>query len=152
MSNAAKDLQSVYRERVLEHSRNPHNLRHPESPDCEALGFNPLCGDKLTVYANLQGDKIIDVAFEGTGCAISVASASMMTDVITGCSLTEADALIEATQNMFSSDEPVKNAQLTEISALEGVRSYPSRIKCATLAWTALASALHGQASQISTE
>ena len=77
---------------------------------------------------------------------------SMMTDAITGCSLTEADTLIEATQNMFSSDQPVKNAQLTEITALEGVRSYPSRIKCATLAWTALAAALHGQASQISTE
>jgi nitrogen fixation NifU-like protein len=152
MNDAASDLQAVYRERVLEHSRNPHNQRHPESPDCEALGFNPLCGDKLTVYANLQDNKIIDVAFEGTGCAISIASASMMTDAITGCSLTEADTLIEATQKMFSSDQPVENAQLTEITALEGVRSYPSRIKCATLAWTALAAALHGQASQISTE
>jgi len=152
MNDAANDLQAIYRERVLEHSRNPHNQRRPKAPDCEAIGFNPLCGDKLTVYANLQGDKIIDIAFEGTGCAISVASASMMTDAITGCSLTEADTLIEATQNMFRSDQPVKNAQLTEIAALEGVRSYPSRIKCATLAWTALAAALHGQASQISTE
>ncbi|MCP4091150.1 MAG: SUF system NifU family Fe-S cluster assembly protein [Gammaproteobacteria bacterium] len=152
MNSAGEDLQAIYRKQVLEHSRNPHNQRHPEAPDCEALGFNPLCGDKLTVYANLQGDKIIDVAFEGTGCAISVASASMMTDAITGCSLTEAASLIEATQKMFSSDQSVKNTQLTEIAALEGVRSYPSRIKCATLAWTALAAALYGQDNQISTE
>ncbi|MCP4001296.1 MAG: SUF system NifU family Fe-S cluster assembly protein [Gammaproteobacteria bacterium] len=152
MNSAGEDLQAIYRKQVLEHSRNPHNQRHPEAPDCEALGFNPLCGDKLTVYANLQGDKIIDVAFEGTGCAISVASASMMTDAITGCSLTEAASLIEATQKMFSSDQSVKNTQLTEIAALEGVRSYPSRIKCATLAWTALAAALSGQDNQISTE
>jgi nitrogen fixation NifU-like protein len=152
MNDATTDLQAVYRERVLKHSRNPHNLRHPSSPDREAVGFNPLCGDKLTVYVNLEGDRIIDVAFEGTGCAISMASASMMTDALTACSLAEADQLIEDTHKIFSSDQPASNEKLTEINALEGVRSYPSRIKCATLAWTALAAALHGQTSQVSTE
>ena len=152
MNNATTELQAVYRERVLEHSRNPHNLRRLTPADREALGFNPLCGDKLTVYVNLQDDQITDVSFEGTGCAISMASASMMTDALTGCSLTEADTLIEATQNMLSGDKPINIERLSELTALEGVRSYPSRIKCATLAWTALTAALHGQTNQISTE
>jgi nitrogen fixation NifU-like protein len=152
MNDATTDLQTVYRERVLEHSRNPHNLRRPSSPDREAVGFNPLCGDKLTVYVNLEDDNIIDVAFEGTGCAISMASASMMTDALTGCSLAEADQLIAATKKIFTNDQPIKNEKLNEIQSLEGVRSYPSRIKCATLAWTALTAALHGQSSQVSTE
>jgi nitrogen fixation NifU-like protein len=152
MNDATTDLQAVYRERVLEHSRNPHNLRRPASPDREAIGFNPLCGDKLTVYVNLKDDNITDIAFEGTGCAISMASASMMTDALAGCSLAEADQLIDATQKIFTNDQPVTNEKLSEIKALEGVRSYPSRIKCATLAWIALTAALHGQTNQVSTE
>jgi nitrogen fixation NifU-like protein len=152
MNNPAKDLQAIYRERVLEHSRNPHNFGPTEAPDREALGFNPLCGDKLTVYLNLQDDVISGVTFEGTGCAISIASASMMTDALCGQSLTEADALINAVERMFTENAPIDNERLSEVMALEGVRSYPSRIKCATLAWTALAAALHGQAAQVTTE
>jgi nitrogen fixation NifU-like protein len=120
--------------------------------DREATGFNPLCGDKLTVYLSLDNDIVKDISFEGTGCAISIASASMMTDTLRGCSATDANALISSVHEMFAEDEPNVPEQLDSFRALEGVRQYPSRIKCATLAWTALEAALHNKSEDVTTE
>lgn len=150
--NAHPDLQNVYRETVLEHSRHPHNCSRLPTANRKALGFNPLCGDKLTVYINVQNDRVLQASFEGSGCAISIASASMMTDALEGCSVTEAEAMIRQVQHMLGSDDSTTDDRLADIRALEGVRSYPSRIKCATLAWTAMAAALHGDAEEVSTE
>jgi nitrogen fixation NifU-like protein len=150
--NTRTDLQNVYRATVLEHSRHPHNYHLLQTANRKALGFNPLCGDKLTVYVNVQNDQVLQMSFEGSGCAISIASASMMTDALEGCSVTEADAMINQVQHMLASDDSATDDRLAEIRALEGVRSYPSRVKCATLAWTAMAAALHGDTNEVSTE
>jgi nitrogen fixation NifU-like protein len=146
------DLQNIYRETVLEHSRNPHNRRPLTNPSREALGFNPLCGDKLRVYLNLTADQVDEVSFEGTGCAISIASASMMTDALSGCSTHEAADRINQVSAMLSEDDIELVPELAELHALEGVRNYPSRIKCATLAWTAAQAALQNDGAEISTE
>lgn len=146
-----EDLQAVYRERVLDHSRNPHNCGRPTSADREAVGFNPLCGDKLTVYVSMAGDRVEEIAFEGIGCAISIASASMMTDALAGRTLQEAEALIDTAAKMLTDTPPAICDELDEFRALEGVRAYPSRIKCATLAWSAAKAALHGGENNIKT-
>ena len=150
-----QDLKSVYRECVLKHSREPLNFGRPEHVNREAIGFNPLCGDKLTVFMTLEDDKLDDVAFEGTGCAISLASASMMTEILKGTTAATADQLINAAQQMFASDAAPELTELQEFRALEGVRAYPSRIKCATLAWTAAKAALqsiNNHQEQVTTE
>ena len=152
MNAAPTELQEIYRHRVLEHSKHPHNLRRPENASREAIGFNPLCGDKLTVYMQLDDNQISDIAFEGTGCAISIASASMMTEAILGQSVTDAGELITAAQNVFTSGTASGREALDEMEALAGVSNYPSRIKCASLAWSTAEAALLGTTKQISTE
>lgn len=150
-----EDLQNVYRERVLDHSRNPHNFGKPDLAELSATGHNPLCGDKLTVYLNLDEDTISNAAFEGSGCAISLASASMMTDLLKGLSIKDANDMIEAARCMLNEDQDDLPAALKDFRALEGVRAYPSRIKCATLAWTAAEAALHNpdnKTQHVSTE
>jgi nitrogen fixation NifU-like protein len=155
--NAATDtVQAFYKERVLAHSREPHNFRTLDEPTLSAEGFNPLCGDKVTIYLKIDGGRIKDAAFGGVGCAISIASASMLTDVLIGVTEQDAEAILQSALNMFrgqdaSADDPYKE-QLTELRALESVRSYPSRIKCATLAWSTLEAALHGQQQEVTTE
>ena len=146
------DLQSVYRERVLTHSREPHNFRRPECCDREATGFNPLCGDKVTVFLTIENDIVTDASFEGSGCAISIASASMMTDALTGCSLAEAQALLQNAASLFTDEASSDDARLDDLKALEGVKQYPSRIKCATLSWNTLEAALRGDNQQVTTE
>lgn len=146
------DLQSVYRERVLAHSREPHNCRRPANCDREAKGFNQLCGDKVSVFLTLENDMVTDAAFEGTGCAISIASASMMTEALKGCSVAEAEQLLDNATSLFTADTPIEDARLNDIKALEGVKQYPSRIKCATLALETLAAALQGNNQQVTTE
>lgn len=146
------ELQNIYRETVLEHSRHPHNRGVLQNTGHEALGFNPLCGDKLNIYVQLEQDHINAIRFEGTGCAISIASASMMTDALDGCSLQEAGQRIDAVQAMLLEGNRTLEPELEELHALEGVRNYPSRVKCATLAWSAAEAALQGDATEISTE
>jgi nitrogen fixation NifU-like protein len=146
------DLRDIYRETVLEHSRHPHNYRPLKDASHEALGFNPLCGDKLRIYLNLDKDKIAAISFEGTGCAIAIASASMMTDALDGCSTHEANDRIKQVSSMLAEGSDELEPELSTLRALEGVRNYPSRIKCATLAWSAAQAALHGDAAEISTE
>ncbi len=140
-----KNLQEIYRKRVLEHSRNPHHFGRPETFNRKAQGYNPLCGDKVTIFVHLDDDKIDTLSFEGSGCAISIASASMMTDALQGLSVKEAEAMSLQLHNMFQSENAKDSELISEIKALEGVRSYPSRIKCATLAWSTLDAALDAE-------
>ena len=147
------ELQEVYRQQVLEHSRSPHNFGCPADFNRHAQGFNPLCGDKVTVCLTVSDDKIASLNFEGSGCAISIASASMMTDALQGLTVDEAGALSRQLQNLFRDGTPLDHEKLNEIRALEGVRSYPSRIKCETLALSTLYAALNEQhKDRISTE
>jgi nitrogen fixation NifU-like protein len=150
-----KKLQEMYRRTVLEHSRHPRNFRRLDAPDRTAEGFNPLCGDKITVYLDLGQESIRTIAFEGTGCAISLASASMMMEAIEGRPLSEAGEIVQRAQAMFRSDaESPAQSDIEGLQALGGVRAYPSRIKCATLPWKTLQAALNGTtgAGRISTE
>jgi len=149
VSDSAMD---IYRQRVLNHYREPHNQRHPADVDRQATGFNPLCGDKLTVYFAVQDDTLADVAFEGAGCAIAIASASMMTDALQGLPIKQANTLIDSATAMLTDGKTPHDTRLQEVRALEGVRDYPSRIKCATLAWSAAAAALKGENNQVTTE
>ena len=150
-----RELQEMYRRTVLEHSRHPRNFRRLDAPDRIAEGFNPLCGDKITVYLELGQESIQAIAFEGTGCAISLASASMMMEAIQGQPLLEAGEKAQRAQDMFQSDaDSAAQSDIEGLQALEGVRAYPSRIKCATLAWKTLQAALNDTtgAAQVSTE
>ena len=142
----------IYRRAVLDHSRAPHNEGQLPSPTGEAKGFNPLCGDKLTIYVAIAAGTVTELSFEGNGCAISIASASMMTDALSGTSVSDAHELINEFESMLNKGGQLSNPRLEELRALEGVRAYPSRIKCATLAWNAMDAALSGNTGQVSTE
>ncbi len=134
------DLRALYRDVIVDHSKHPRNFRTLEAGR-KAEGFNPLCGDRLTVYVQVDDGVIRDVSFEGLGCAIATASASLMTERVKGKTVAEADALFERLQRMISasSDAPVDD--LGTLSALAGVRRFPVRVKCATLPWHALRAA-----------
>ena len=138
------DLDDLYREVILDHNRAPRNFRRLSPCTHSAQGFNPLCGDKLTVYVDVDGERISDVAFEGSGCAISVASSSLMTEAIKGKTQAEARTLVEQMRTLLTGGEADAEA-LGKLIALGGVRQFPSRIKCANLAWHALRAALDGE-------
>jgi len=146
------DLRDIYRQRVLQHSRQPENRRRPSHANREAVGFNPLCGDKVTVYLDQHADTLDDVAFEGTGCAISIASASMMTQALRGRPTADARAAIAAITAMLDGQTVDTPVWLQELRALENVRDYPSRVKCAVLPWRALEGALDQKTESITTE
>jgi nitrogen fixation protein NifU and related proteins len=149
MPAPAPDLQDLYRQVVLDHSRNPRNQRRPEHRDREAEGHNPLCGDKVRVYALLGGDRLEDVSFEASGCAICVASASLMTEATMG----RAVPLVRALAGQFESALAGGGSKLAgDLAALAGVSQYPSRIRCATLPWRTLLSALDASPSTVTTE
>ena len=145
-------LRELYQEVILDHGKNPRNFRHPEDATCEADGNNPLCGDRLTVYAKVGEDQMIeDVAFEGRGCAISVASASMMTDIAKGKSVAQVHDLFDKFHKLcigeeedISSDEFADDIE--KLKVMSGVRQFPMRVKCATLAWHAMNAAVTGDA------
>jgi nitrogen fixation NifU-like protein len=145
----ADDLRDLYQEVILDHGKHPRNLRHPADATAEARGNNPLCGDQLTVYLKLDGDgRVADAAFEGRGCAISMASASMMTEMVRGRTEAEARRLFDSFHRMCTGDEPVSDADadaLDKLRVLSGVRDYPARVKCATLPWHTLVAALEGE-------
>lgn len=148
------DLTDLYQEIILDHNRRPRNYRVLEHPTHSAEGFNPLCGDQLTVALKVADDRIVDIAFQGEGCAISKASASLMTVRLKGKTLEEAkrefgEVLTMLTGSEEESDEPPRH--LGNVAALRGVRRFPVRVKCATLAWHALEAAIEGRES-ISTE
>jgi nitrogen fixation NifU-like protein len=144
-------LQELYQEVILDHNRRPRNFRIIETGR-HAEGYNPLCGDRLTVYLRIEGDRIKDASFQGSGCAISKASASLMTDSIKGKTLQEAAALFERFQRLITRpvDEPAED--LGKLSVFAGVRQFPIRVKCASLAWHTLRAAAEARNEVVSTE
>jgi nitrogen fixation NifU-like protein len=147
------DLRELYRDMVMEHNRKPRNFRKMEEPTCSLEGYNPLCGDRVTVYVQLKDDTIDDIAFQGSGCAISRASASMMTEAVKGKSTAEAEEIFEAVRTMFTKgNSDADEEKLGDLVILSGVSEFPTRIKCATLAWHALHTALQGRQQTVSTE
>ena len=146
------DLADLYRDVIIDHNRKPRNFRKIPPPCREAQGHNPLCGDKLHIYARVgEGDRIEDLAFEGSGCAISVASASLMTEALRGKTLDEAEALFGHVHGMLTGREDPDPATLGKLAALGGVRDFPTRVKCASLCWHTARSAL-GEGETVSTE
>jgi nitrogen fixation NifU-like protein len=146
-------LRDLYQEVVLDHGRKPRNFRKPEGANRRAEGVNPLCGDQITVYLTLVGDRIEDIGFEGAGCAISKASASMMTGAVKNRTRAEVEALFEQVHAMLTEGpDKVDLGKLGKISALSGVWEFPARVKCASLAWHTLRSALDGASTPVSTE
>jgi len=146
------DLKDLYRDIIVDHNRHPRNFREIADADRRADGFNPLCGDKLTVYVKLDGERISDVSFHGSGCAISVASASLLTESIKGRSIAEAEELFAQMHRLLTLDDAaVDIPALGKLGALSGVRAFPARVKCASLCWHTLDAALHSH-DQASTE
>jgi len=146
------DLKNLYRDVIVDHNRNPRNFRPMADADRHAEGFNPLCGDRLTLYVKLDGDRIGDVSFQGSGCAISVASASLLTESVKGRTVAEAELLFERMHALLTRDDDVDPASLGKLAALSGVREFPARVKCASLCWHTLDAALHREAEPVSTE
>ena len=137
------ELNDLYRDVILDHNRRPRNFGDLQSADASIEGFNPMCGDRLTVRLKLDADKISDIRFEGQGCAISTASASLMTEAVKGKTRAEALQLFERVHQLLTDDSaPADDASLGKLAALSGVREYPARVKCASLCWHTLASAL----------
>jgi nitrogen fixation NifU-like protein len=136
------DLNDLYQEVILDHNRRPRNFHALADPSHTAEGYNPLCGDRLTLYLKLDAGVVTDVSFEGAGCAISKASASLMTDAVKGKTIGEAQALFDRFHRMVTTppEEPVED--LGKLSALAGVREFPVRVKCASLAWHTLKAAM----------
>jgi len=146
------ELSELYQEVILDHNRKPRNFRKMEPADRHAEGFNPLCGDQINLYLRLQGDVIADVSFEGSGCAISKASASMMTDSVKGKTITEAEQLFHTMHRMLTEEGEADSKKLGKLVAFEGVRQFPIRVKCASLAWHTLNAALQAKAEPVTTE
>jgi nitrogen fixation protein NifU and related proteins len=148
-----EDLRDLYQEVIFDHNRNPRNFRVMADADRKVEGFNPLCGDRLTLFLKMDGDKITDASFQGSGCAISTASVSLMTEIIKGKTETEADALFKTFHEMTTGkDEQINLEAVGKLAVLAGVREYPARVKCATLAWHTLDAALKNQNQAVSTE
>ena len=145
------DLRDLYQTVILDHYKKPRNFGRPEGADRSAQGVNPLCGDRVQVFARLEGDKVAAVGFEGSGCAISTAAASLMTQAVKGKSRAEVEALFDRYHEMVTGKaEP--DASLGKLEVLAGVREFPARVKCATLVWHALLAALAGRDEIVSTE
>jgi nitrogen fixation NifU-like protein len=136
------DLSELYQEVILDHNKRPRNFRVLPTPSHHAEGYNPLCGDRLDLFLNIEADRIADVAFQGSGCAISRASASLMTDAVKGCSVREARDLFERFHRMVTTPPDRSVEDMGKLSVLAGVREFPVRVKCASLAWHTLKAAL----------
>lgn len=147
------DLKDLYQEIIVDHNRSPRNFGKLENADRSLEGFNPLCGDRLTLYLKINNDCIEDISFDGSGCAISVASASLMTEAMKGKSTSEAESIFNDFHQLVTTDGNGTDLEaLGKLAALAGVRAYPTRVKCATLCWHTLHSALEGEDRTISTE
>jgi nitrogen fixation protein NifU and related proteins len=148
------ELRELYQQVILDHNKTPRNYGKIDDANCDQEGFNPLCGDHLHVYVHMEGDLIEGISFEGTGCAISRASASLMTAAIKGKTVAEADEFFRIFHDMVTAevDTPVDREQLGKLAVFAGVREFPMRIKCATLAWHTARSAMSGDKAPITTE
>ncbi len=145
-------LRELYQEVILDHTRNPRNFREIENASHDAKGHNPLCGDRLSLYIVVEDGVIQDVSFKGAGCAISTASASMMTEALKGRTKAEAEALFGAFHDVVTGKQGADEEALGKLAVFAGVRDYPVRVKCATLAWHTLKAALVDKAEAVSTE
>jgi nitrogen fixation NifU-like protein len=149
----SEDLRDLYQQVIVDHSKRPRNLRPLEGANRKVEGYNPLCGDKFTIYVKIENDVIADISFEGSGCAISTASASLLTESLKGKTLAEAEALFESFHNLLTGLEPAAEApKLGKLVVFSGVCDYPTRVKCATLAWHTLHAALSGEGEKVCTE
>ena len=146
------DLRDLYQELILEHSKAPRNYRALAGADHQAEGYNPLCGDRFTVYLHMEGDAIRDISFQGSGCAISKSSASMMTQILKGKTKHEADELFQRFHDLVTGQVANGNVDLGTLAVFSGVSEFPARVKCATLAWHTLQAALEGKQDAVSTE
>jgi nitrogen fixation NifU-like protein len=144
-------LTELYREVILDHNKHPRNFGRLDPHDAEAKGHNPLCGDRLTLTLQREGDRIADLKFEGNGCAISMASASMMTEAVKGRSRVEIDALFQRVHALLT-EPAASSAELGKLASLSGVREFPARVKCASLCWHTLNAALATGDATVSTE
>jgi nitrogen fixation NifU-like protein len=148
------DLTDLYQEVILDHNRRPRNFHAMADATRVAKGHNPLCGDKLTLYLKLDRDRIADISFEGSGCAISKASASLMTDAVKGTSVPDALALFDRFHEVVTSpiDQAIDEESVGKLAVLAGVREFPVRVKCASLAWHTLKAAIEGAGEPVKTE
>ncbi|MCC6751933.1 MAG: SUF system NifU family Fe-S cluster assembly protein [Deltaproteobacteria bacterium] len=156
----SSDLRDLYQEMILDHNKRPRNYRALECATCHADGYNPLCGDQVTIYLDLEGGVVKDIGFVGSGCAISKASASMMTESLKGKTLAEVEDLFERFHQLVTG-EPCKSCERAEaqphvdlgkLEAFSGVSEYPARVKCATLPWHTLQAALRHEGAPVTTE
>ena len=146
------DLRELYQDVILEHSKAPRNFRELQNANHKAEGYNPLCGDHFTIYLNLEGDKVQDVSFQGSGCAISKASASMMTQSVKGKSKEEVEEIFERFHKLVTGEGNGDRESLGKLAVFAGVSEFPVRVKCATLAWHTLQAALEGKQEKVTTE
>lgn len=147
------DLRELYQQVILDHNRSPRNFKELPNPTVRVEGFNPLCGDHYTLFVNLDGDTIKEIGFTGSGCAISKASASVMSSTVKGKSRDEANQLFDTFHRLVTGDSSgLDTADLGRLAAFSGVSEFPARIKCATLAWHTLRNALEGTDPVVSTE
>jgi nitrogen fixation NifU-like protein len=148
------DLRALYQEVILDHSKRPHNFRSMDGPTSKAQGYNPLCGDKVMLYVRLEGDRIADISFQGSGCAISTASASILTETLKGKTRAEAAALFTRFHDLVTGkgQQNGKGPELGKLAVFSGVSEFPVRVKCATLVWHTLRSALGESEEVVSTE
>ena len=146
------DLKELYRDVILDHNRRPRNFGRIEGSDAHAEGHNPLCGDRLTVWLRLKNNRIEDVRFEGKGCAISTASASMMTEAVKGKDRATVRSLYGRIHALLTRQDAEADASLGKLAALSGVREFPARVKCASLCWHTLNAALERSDATVSTE
>ncbi|MGR8929312.1 MAG: Fe-S cluster assembly sulfur transfer protein SufU [Gammaproteobacteria bacterium] len=147
------ELRDLYQEVIFDHNRNPRNFRIMEDANRRVNGFNPLCGDKLTLFLKIEEHVIKDASFQGSGCAISTASVSLMTEIVKGMTEDDAEALFKQFHDMTTGkSEEINLETLGKLAVLAGVREYPARVKCATLAWHTLDAALKNQQEAVSTE
>jgi len=146
------ELKDLYRDVILDHNRRPRNFGRIEPGDSHAEGHNPLCGDRLTVWLRLKDDRIEDIRFEGKGCAISTASASLMTEAVKGKDRAAVQSLYGRIHSLLTQQDAVADASLGKLAALSGVREFPARVKCASLCWHTLNAALERSDAAVSTE
>jgi nitrogen fixation protein NifU and related proteins len=146
------ELGELYQQVILDHNRKPRNFQKLADANHTAEGFNPLCGDQIQLYVKLEDDQIRDIGFQGSGCAISRASASLMTSALKGKSAGEAEELFQRFHRLVTTDEETDPAALGKLAVFSGVREFPARVKCASLAWHTLRAALQGQQDKVTTE
>jgi nitrogen fixation protein NifU and related proteins len=146
------DLRDLYRDVILDHNRRPRNFGHLEGADASAEGHNPLCGDRLTIQLKLSGDRIEDIRFEGKGCAISTASASLMSEAVKGKDRASIERLFQSIHALLTQSQATAGPELGKLAALSGVREFPARVKCASLCWHTLNAALARGGGTVSTE